>query len=73
MIKCGAKSMSFDDDLEPRHPAKRKAFEEMDIEALSIKEMGEYIEHAKKEILRTEAEIKSRKSLRGDADSLFKD
>lgn len=73
MIKCGAKSMSFDDDLEPQRPAKRKAFEEMDIEALSIEEMGEYIEHAKNEILRAEAEIKSRNAMRGDADSLFKD
>lgn len=65
--------MSFDDDLEPQHPAKRAAFEEVDIEALSIEEMKEYIEHAKREILRTEAEIKSRGTLRGDADSLFKE
>ncbi len=65
--------MSFDDDLEPQHPAKRKAFEEINIEALSVEEMKEYIEHAKKEILRAEAEIRSREALRGDADSLFKE
>jgi len=64
--------MSFDDDLEPQHPARRKAFEEMNIEALSIEEMKEYIEHAKREIQRAEAEIKNREALRGDADSLFK-
>lgn len=64
--------MSFDDDLEPQHPARRKGFAEMDIEALSIEEMKEYIEHAKREIQRTEAEIKSREALRGDAHSLFK-
>lgn len=64
--------MSFDDDLEPRHPANRKKFEPVNIDALSIEEMKEYIEHAKQEILRAEAEIKSRESLRGDADSLFK-
>ncbi len=65
--------MSFDDDLEPQHPAKPKTFEEVNIEALSVEEMKEYIEHAKKEILRAEAEIKSREAMRGDADSLFKD
>lgn len=64
--------MSFDDDLEPRRPATRKAFEQMDVEALSIEEMRAYIEHAKNEILRAEAEIQSREALRGDADSLFK-
>ena len=64
--------MSFDDDLEPQHPANRKKFEPVNIEALSIEEMKEYIEHAKQEIMRAEAEIKSRQSLRGDADSLFK-
>ena len=64
--------MSFDDDLEPQHPANRKKFEPVNIEALSISEMKEYIEHAKQEILRAEAEIKSRETLRGDADSLFK-
>jgi uncharacterized small protein (DUF1192 family) len=65
--------MSFDEELEPQHPVKPKAFEEVNIEALSVEEMKEYIEHAKKEILRAEAEIKSRKALRGDADLLFKD
>lgn len=64
--------MSFDDDLEPQHPAKPKAFEEVNTEALSVEELKEYIEHAKKEILRAEAEITSREALRGDADSLFK-
>ena len=64
--------MSIDDDLEPQHPANRKIFEPVNIEALSVEEMREYIEHAKQEILRTEAEIESRQSLRGDADSLFK-
>ena len=64
--------MSFEDDLEPQHAAKRKGFEPMNIEALSIEEMKEYIEHAKQEILRTEAEIKAREAIRGDADSLFK-
>jgi uncharacterized small protein (DUF1192 family) len=64
--------MSIDDDLEPQHPANRKIFVPVNIEALSVEEMREYIEHAKQEILRTEAEIQSRQSLRGDADSLFK-
>ncbi|NKB50393.1 MAG: DUF1192 family protein [Alphaproteobacteria bacterium] len=64
--------MSFDEDLEPQHPAKAKKFEPVNIDALSIEEMREYIEHAKQEILRAEAEIKSREALRGDADSLFK-
>ena len=64
--------MSFDDDLEPQHPAARKGFEPMNIESLSIEEMKEYIEHAKQEILRTEAEIKARQAMRGDADALFK-
>lgn len=64
--------MSFDNDLEPQHPAKPKAFNEINIEALSVEELKGYIEHAKKEILRAEAEITSREALRGDADSLFK-
>ncbi len=64
--------MSFEDDLEPQHPAKKKGFEQVNIEALSIEEMKEYIEHAKQEILRTEAEIRSRETHRGDADSVFK-
>ena len=44
----------------------------MKIEALSIEELKAYIEHAKQEIVRAEAEIASRESLRGDADALFK-
>ena len=64
--------MSFEDDLEPQHQPKKKIFEPLNIESLSIEEMKEYIEHAKQEIVRTEAEIKNRESLRGDADSLFK-
>ena len=64
--------MSFDDDLEPQHAAKKKSFEQINIEALSIEEMKEYIEHAKQEIARTEAEIQTREALRGDADSIFK-
>ena len=63
--------MSFDDDLEPQRPAKKKGFEQVNIEALSIEEMKEYIEHAKAEILRAEAEIRNRQALRGDADSIF--
>ncbi|MFT5181578.1 MAG: uncharacterized small protein (DUF1192 family) [Alphaproteobacteria bacterium] len=64
--------MSFDEEAEPQHPANRKKFEPINIDALSVAEMREYIEHAKNEIQRAEAEIKSRESLRGDADSLFK-
>ena len=64
--------MSFDDDLEPQHPAAKKGFEQVNVEALSIEELKAYIEHAKQEILRSEAEIKNREALRGDADSLFK-
>ena len=64
--------MSFDDDLEPQHAAAKKGFDQVNIEALSIEELKAYIEHAKQEILRTEAEIKSREAHRGDADSLFK-
>ncbi len=64
--------MSFDEDLEPQHPANRKKFEPINIDALSVAEMREYIEFAKQEIMRAEAEIQSRDALRGDADSLFK-
>jgi uncharacterized small protein (DUF1192 family) len=64
--------MSFDDDLEPQHPAAKKEFEQVNVETLSVEELKEYIEHAKQEILRTEAEIKTREAIRGDADSLFK-
>lgn len=64
--------MSFDEDLEPQHPANRRKFEPIKFDALSVADMKEYIEHAKQEILRAEAEINSRETLRGDADSLFK-
>lgn len=64
--------MSFDEDLEPQHPANAKKFAPVKLEALSVEEMREYIEHAKQEILRAEAEINGRETLRGDADSLFK-
>jgi len=64
--------MSFDDDLEPRRPAAKQAFPQVNVESLSVAELKEYIEHAKREIARADAEIKNRAALRGDADSLFK-
>lgn len=64
--------MSMDDDLDPRNPARRKGFETARVEALSIDELKAYIEHAKQEIARAEAEIHNRESLRGEADALFR-
>jgi uncharacterized small protein (DUF1192 family) len=64
--------MSADDDLEPTFQGHPGDFSEMKVEALSIEELKAYIEHAKQEIVRAEAEITSRESLRGDADALFK-
>ena len=64
--------MSFDDDLEPQHPASKKGFEQVNIELLSVEELHEYIAHAKQEIARAEAEIRDRASHRGEADALFK-
>lgn len=68
----GTTAMSFDDDLEPRRPATKPGFPQVNVETLSVEELKEYIEHAKQEIARAETEIKSRAALRGDADSLFK-
>jgi len=64
--------MSFDDDLEPQHPAAKKGFPQINVESLSVEELREYIEHARQEIGRAEAEISKRESLRSNADSLFK-
>jgi len=63
--------MSLDDDLEPNYKGHKKGFDEMNIESLSIEELKAYIEHAKQEIARAEAEISGREALRGDADALF--
>jgi uncharacterized small protein (DUF1192 family) len=64
--------MSANDDLEPTFQGHPTDYSEMKIEALSIAELKAYIEHAKQEVARAEAEIASRESLRGDADALFK-
>lgn len=64
--------MSMDDDLEPTFQGVKDSFDEINVEALSIEELREYIAHAQSEITRAEAEIKSREALRGDADALFK-
>lgn len=64
--------MSSEDDLEPTFQGHASDFSAMNVESLSIEELKAYIEHAKQEIARAEAEIASRESLRGDADALFK-
>ncbi|MDG2269578.1 MAG: DUF1192 domain-containing protein [Alphaproteobacteria bacterium] len=64
--------MSSEDDLEPTFQGHETDFKEIKVESLSIAELKTYIEHAKQEIARAEAEIEGRESLRGDADALFK-
>ena len=64
--------MSLDDDLEPTFKGEKPGFDLMNVEALSMEELKEYIAHAHGEIVRAEAEISSREALRGDADALFK-
>lgn len=64
--------MSSDDDLEPTFKGHKADFDSMNVESLSLEELKDYIEHAKREIGRAEAEISSREALRGDADALFK-
>ena len=64
--------MSSEGDLEPTFQGHRTNIGEIKIDSLSIEELKAYIEHAKQEIVRAEAEIASRESLRGDADALFK-
>lgn len=64
--------MGLDDDLEPTFQGVKAGFEQMNVEALSIEELKEYIAHSRDEIARAEAEIQSREALRGDADALFK-
>ena len=64
--------MSIDDDLEPNFQGQKKGFDPMNLEALSVEEIEDYIAHAKSEIARAEEEIRSREALRGDADALFK-
>ena len=64
--------MSFEEDEQFSSVKKNKPFIETDLEELSVEEIKEYVEHSKKEILRAEAEIKSRESIRGDANQLFK-
>jgi uncharacterized small protein (DUF1192 family) len=64
--------MAADDDLEPTFQGHPGDFSAMNVEALSIEELKDYIEHTKREIARAEAEIAGRESLRGDADALFK-
>jgi uncharacterized small protein (DUF1192 family) len=64
--------MGPEDDLEPTFQGVKTGFDQMNVEALSIEELKEYIAHAQEEIMRAEAEINSREALRGDADALFK-
>lgn len=68
----GEWTMSLDDDLEPTFQGHKNGFDEMNVESLSVEELKAYIEHAKREIARAEAEIAGREALRGDADALFK-
>lgn len=64
--------MGPEDDLEPTFQGVKTGFDQINVEALSIEELKEYIAHAHEEIARAEAEISSREALRGDADALFK-
>jgi uncharacterized small protein (DUF1192 family) len=64
--------MSFEEDEQFSSVKKNKPFKETNLDGLSVEEIKEYVEHSKKEILRAEAEIKSRESIRGDANLLFK-
>ena len=64
--------MSIDDDLEPTFRGNADGFEQMNVEALSIEELREYIAHAQAEIARAEEEIRNRDALRNNADALFK-
>ena len=64
--------MSFEEDEQFSSVKKNKPFKETNLEDLSVEEIKKYVEHSKKEILRAEAEIKSRESIRGDANQLFK-
>ena len=64
--------MSFEEDEQFSSVKKNKPFKETNLEDLSVEEIKEYVEHSKKEILRAESEIKSRESIRGDANQLFK-
>lgn len=64
--------MSLEDDLEPTFQGVKAGFDQMNVEALSLEELKEYIAHAQNEIARAEAEINSREALKGDADALFK-
>jgi uncharacterized small protein (DUF1192 family) len=64
--------MSIDDDLEPTFQGHADGFEQMNVEALSVEELKEYIAHAQAEIARAEEEIRNRDALRNNADALFK-
>ncbi len=64
--------MSIDEDLEPTFRGNADGFEQMNVEALSIEELREYIAHAQAEIARAEEEIRNRDALRNNADALFK-
>jgi len=64
--------MSIDDDLEPTFRGHADGFEQMNVEALSIEELREYIAHAQAEITRAEEEIRNRDALRNNANALFK-
>lgn len=59
------------DDLEPRHQPK-KTYTPVDLTALSIKELGEYIEFLEAEIGRAKGEITAKQSSISAADELFK-
>ena len=65
-------TLSIDDDLEPTFRGHADGFEQMNVEALSIEELREYIAHAQAEIARAEKEIRNRDALRNNADALFK-
>ncbi|MBM3598711.1 MAG: DUF1192 domain-containing protein [Alphaproteobacteria bacterium] len=56
------------DELEPR----KKKPQLRDLQGMSIEELDAYIEELEAEIARTREMIKSKKSVRAGADSLFK-
>ena len=59
------------DDLEPHHRPK-KAYFPVDVTALSIEELAEYIDFLKHEIDRSNGEIEAKKGSISAADQLFK-
>ena len=65
--------MAADDDPPLRRPSQPKTrFEPPDLSAFSVLELAAYVDQLKAEIERAEAELRSRQSVRGAAEALFK-